>query len=504
MKQKKTSIREQIILLNTIIVIISFLTITATIIFSLKNYIKEDSVKMMNELSGSVADNIRGYTRSQLNIAEAIAEGIDTSNTNNIQNTINFLKPYITKFNLNKILVADINGNAYNTNFEKLNVADREYFIKAMLGESNVSSPLIDKITGNTLMVIAAPIRNNKGDIVGVLALDRDARELSKKISQIRFRDTGKACLLDKDGTTIAHYDFKRVQKMENIIQLSKKDKSLETLGQAAENIINGKDGFEEYDFNGVKRVVTYKYIPELDWYILLMVDKKDLFAVISTMTKIVLGSSLIVILIGVCISYEYSEYLRKRLNKLSQIVNNFGDGNFHQLIDARDLSARDEIGEVLSSINQSQNKIQRIIKSTEYNSNSEGIIIEGSIESFNNSLKVIMDSISISNDKLNNLLSKRDKNTNIEELVSVIKTLDEDFKFFINTIVKNKESIKSISRINEIISAVSEQTNLLVLNAAIEISRTDNCESDFAIVAEEMKSRAEEIKLIIKEYNNG
>ncbi|MGV2685751.1 methyl-accepting chemotaxis protein, partial [Clostridium perfringens] len=156
-----------------------------------------------------------------------------------------------------------------------------------MAGDSKVSSPLTDKTTGKTMMIYAAPIKNN-GEIVGVLSFGRDAKEVSDKVAEITFRNTGKTCLIDSNGITIGHYDYERVQKGENIIELAKTNPELAELAKSIEKMKSGETGFDEYGFNGTKRVISYANIPELNWSIGLMVDSSDLFAVVTTILKIV------------------------------------------------------------------------------------------------------------------------------------------------------------------------------------------------------------------------
>ncbi|MDZ5001491.1 methyl-accepting chemotaxis protein, partial [Clostridium perfringens] len=85
--------------------------------------------------------------------------------------------------------------------------------------------------------------------------------------------------------------------------------------------------------------------------------------------------------------------------------------------------------------------------------------------------------------------------NKDIAELVVTIKTLENNFKSFSNSVLSMKNNITDITTITDVINSLSEQTNLLALNAAIEASRAGEAGKGFAVVADEIRKLAEESK---------
>jgi methyl-accepting chemotaxis protein len=533
MKNLNKSIKTKIILLCSSLLVISFLALTAVTTFVVNKQARNESVKMMSELAQRSAGELKEYVSKYVLLSETLASTVSMSSYSDIKGNFNHLNKYITEYNLNKILIADKSGNAINSSNETLNIADRAYFKDAMEDNSTVSSPLTDKITGKTLMVYSAPIKNN-GEIVGVLSFARDAKEVSDKIANITFRETGKTCLIDGNGSTIGHYDYERVQSGENIIEIAKTKPELIELSKSIEKMKSGETGFDEYTFNGTKRAISYVNIPEFNWSIGLMVDSSDLFSIVNTILKIVFSVGIITLIISIVIAYRFSNSISKRLTLVSNVVSNFAKGDFSQVLPRKELDEKDEVGIILSSIEESQNSLKDMIFSIKNSSNtlenesltltnmseeyltsckniiaatkesSEGTYTQANqlsnitvaMDTFDVNLNSIISSITNIATMVNNINHKSTvSNKDIAELVVTMKTLENNFKSFSNSVLSMKNNITDITTITDVINSLSEQTNLLALNAAIEASRAGEAGKGFAVVADEIRKLAEESK---------
>lgn len=143
--------------------------------------------------------------------------------------------------------VAGLDGQVRTTAGSVTNLSDRDYFAKALAGQTAISDPLSSKLDGSYIIMMVTPIQDYDGKLVGILAAAADASFLNETISQIKFGQTGYGYMLNQKGNVIAHPKKELIFNQYNPISEAQKDPKLEPLANLVKEMIKGKPGYGKY-----------------------------------------------------------------------------------------------------------------------------------------------------------------------------------------------------------------------------------------------------------------
>ncbi|WP_159449961.1 methyl-accepting chemotaxis protein [Clostridium massiliodielmoense] len=554
-------IKQKLPMMIAILLVIS-LGITSMLAYNLSDKaLTNESNNSLVMIGSQAKDLISSLINSEQRQVELMAQNKYIIEATKLRNTIpddnffkqnhneyiqanNFLEQQFKNMESHEHLFAvGVDGITFQDSHEKnlnvLNVKDRKYFKDALNGQPSISDTIISKIDGRAIIVLSAPIKDENGKVIGVLADSVYAEYFTKSLKNVKIGKTGYAYLVDNKGLVLAHPQKNKIAK-----QIDN-----ESTNKIIQDIRSGKvakEGIENYEYENLKKVQSYNVIPKVNWIISTTVNVDDIKSASVDIFKKIIIITIISLLISIVIGIFVSRSITNPINKLMDIMKQASEGDLTVKVPVK---SKDEIGNLAIGFNNMIDKIRELINkinsSIEIISNTSGNLVSTAeansvaVNDVTKSVQQIAEGAASQSQDTDSVVKKIEMfGSEIENLnnysVDMRKTADnivkinENSKKIVNVLFEKtaesgkevekvstiinelKDSSLNIGAITETISSIAEQTNLLALNAAIESARAGEAGKGFAVVAEEVRKLAEEssesakqIEEIIKDVQN-
>ncbi|MEO0095876.1 MAG: ATP-binding protein [candidate division WOR-3 bacterium] len=264
---------------------------------------------------------------------------IDISNINEIKKKNNIFIQFMKNNEwFDFIGIANPQGEIiFSTTPIKANIAEREYFKKALAGEIYNSSIFHSDALNRNAMIISAPFLNQSGEIIGIVFVSVTLSKFYNLILDLRIGKTSEIFLVDEQGKF-----------------LSPSKLGGEVLKQAGyyesePNPHQGEGGVISHrDYRGEKVICAFRRFNKPNWYLVSEIDIKEALAPVNSLKKIIL---VIFLIFGTFLFFSAILFSNQITNLLKSLTSNlksaFDDiSNKKSLIDKINLELRKRLKE--------------------------------------------------------------------------------------------------------------------------------------------------------------
>jgi methyl-accepting chemotaxis protein len=428
------------------------------------------------------------------------------------------------------IAIVRPDGIATYTDESESELGDRDYVIKALEGNANISDVLISRVTGEPVIMVAVPVLKD-GKVVGALIGRKDGNTLSDITNDTGYGVKGYGFMMNAKGVIIAHPEKELVLTQLNPLEQSAEFPEYAPFGEAAQKMIEQKNGFINYQNPQGKMVFAgYSEIPNKDWIFVIAADEAEVLTPIKTMTSSVFLINAICIVISVIVVLLLGNYITKPMVVIAKLSKKIAALDITEDIAPKYLKMNDEngtlamamqsiidslrgiIGELTDSSLQVSSTAQELTATAEQSSlAAEEVsrtveeIAKGATDQASNTETGSFQAIKLgeliekNREQLNNVGKTSTRITEtVNDGLKDVKRLSEiseensaATKEIYEIILQTNESTIKISEASNVIATIADQTNLLALNASIEAARAGEAGRGFAVVASEIKKLA-------------
>ncbi|OBU42934.1 methyl-accepting chemotaxis protein [Photobacterium damselae] len=402
--------------------------------------------------------------------------------------------------------IADRNtGNYWNQDgfLRQLNHQQDSWFYNFVRSGNAKMLNVFREANGDVKLFVNYQQLNGKG----LAGLSKSLDEMVQFINQFKLEQTGFVYLVDDKGIVRIHHDN----------QLMGKASLTDLYGSKVANQLlkRGKIEIVDLDLAGQENLVASSYIPTMNWYVIAQLPKNEAFASLNHARNQILIWTAIIALGFTALAIWLASSITRPIARLAEMFKDLGEGE-GDLRHRLDIQGNDEIAQLSQGFNGFISKIHNSVKEVAETGNAlrhaSQSVAEQAQTTLDNSqsqrdrtiqvVTAINEMGATVNEIAGNAAQAADA-THLAETEAqsgqqvvgqareTISQLSHDVAQVSEVIESLAHNTQAIGSILDVIRGISEQTNLLALNAAIEAARAGEQGRGFAVVADEVRSLA-------------
>ncbi|MEE1865390.1 methyl-accepting chemotaxis protein [Pseudomonas sp. 119P] len=491
----------KILIAASLIVMVAFALFTLYNDYLQRNATRTSLENYLAEMGESTSTNIRNLLEGRISLVENLAQNIaqDPADAETLMGQKALISSFLTVY-LGKV-DGGFSVRPDSTMPDGYDPRTRPWYQDGMAASGAVlTEPYIDLTTNKMVIGILSKVSSSVGVVGGDLSLDG----LVQIINSLKFGGMGYAFLVNDQGKILVHPDQSLVMK------------SLADLYPGRTPELSTE--LTEVQVDGQDRLLTFtpiKGLPSANWYIGLSIDKDKAYAMLSEFRTSAIIATVIALAIIIGLLGLLIRVLLQPLLTMTRAMEDIAEGE-GDLTKRLAIHSQDEFGDLGKAFNRFVERIHTSIR--EVSSATEQVnevalrVVSASNSSMvnsdeqsnrTNSVAAAINELGAAAQEIAHNAAQASQQASsarhlaeegqqvVDRSIAAMNRLSDLICTSSSHIETLNNKTVNIGQILEVITSISQQTNLLALNAAIEAARAGEAGRGFAVVADEVRNLA-------------
>ncbi|MGF1766583.1 methyl-accepting chemotaxis protein [Enterovibrio makurazakiensis] len=488
--------------------IVSFLSLTKAHDMVETRLLENELPLLLTNIREEIEQNVSQLTSAAEQLASmpmtvsAVRAPGDPRDKSDIVTTLQALKQ---QYQLTDASVANrMNGDYWNQDgfLRQLKPDDSSWFFKLVNSGETRTTSVYREDNGDLKLFVN--YQQTNGYLLS--GLSRSMDNMVNFMNQFKIEQSGFVFMVSQDGKVQLHKDTSKMGN--NTIAQMYQGNVRDLLVQRDFNLISASNGERDV-------LLASSYIRDLDWFVIAEVPTAEVYDELTMAAQQIILLSVLVCALIALAAVLLASTITRPISDLAKVFRDIGEGE-GDLRQRLEIKTNDEIGQLAQGFNSFVSKIHQVVgdvASTSHSLNNAAsvvakqaqmtqdqsqsqrdrtVLVVTAINEMGATVNEIAANAAHAADSANHAANETATGQSVvmsaQNNIQQLATEMDDMTDMIRKLAGNTQQIGSIL---DVIRGVSEQTNLLALNAAIEAARAGEQGRGFAVVADEVRSLA-------------